>query len=249
MNSKGNMYKKRKISWNPFVGCGFECCYCAFRTKLMRRKQACMRCYHYKPHIHPERLTHEYIKKLPKTKGDEFIWCCSSGDISFIQKKWMDRILEIIETLSDKTFFFQTKNPKFYEDYEFSENVILGITLETDFIKGYQVISLAPPPEKRAEVFKRNGHARKAITIEPILWFNKTKLVSICKEIGPEWVAVGYDSKANYLPEPPLSKTLELISELETFTRVERKTLRESYFEIAPQLDPNQLKITDYGGK
>jgi hypothetical protein len=47
------------------------------------------------------------------------------------------------------------------------------------------------------------------------------------KDINPAVVYVGYDNYNNKLPEPSLAKTLQLIAELEKFTRVRRKTLRE----------------------
>jgi hypothetical protein len=47
------------------------------------------------------------------------------------------------------------------------------------------------------------------------------------RKIAPLMVSVGYDNHNCNLPEPSLSKTMGLVTELEKFTRVEKKTLRE----------------------
>ena len=47
------------------------------------------------------------------------------------------------------------------------------------------------------------------------------------RKIEPWGVAVGYDNYKNGLPEPRLSDTKDLIAELEDFTTVYIKTLRD----------------------
>ncbi len=189
---------------------------------MKRQKNRCMKCYNYEPHFHPERLN----QSLPRTQGDEFIWACSSGDIFFAQGQWIKKIIERIKEKPDRTFFFQSKNPFCFNWYEFPENVILGTTIETN--RDYGLITKAPSTSQRFLRFLGTSHKRKCVTIEPIMDFDLEILVKWIKVLEVERVYVGYDTKKSNLPEPELSKTLELCQELSFFTKVKTKLLREA---------------------
>lgn len=216
------MYKDSKKQWNVYVGCKFNCIYCkkSFQAQMKRQKHNCIKCYKYEPHFHEERLK----QSLPKTEGDEFIWCCSSGDIYFAKPKWIWEIIERIKELPSKTFFFQSKNPEVFIDYNFPENVILGITLESN--RWYKDISNAPPPYERYYIFNNLKYPRKFITIEPILDFDFCVFLGWLRELNPERIYVGYDTKKNDLLEPTLHKTENLIHELKRFTKVKTKYMK-----------------------
>lgn len=231
----GNMYGDSVKQWNVFIGCKFSCIYCkkSFQAQMKRqmpmidkngKKRGCQDCYDYKPHFHEDRL----MDSLPNTKGDEFIWACSSGDISFAKHEWIIKILRRIKELPHKTFFFQTKKPSFFLYYPFSENILLGMTLETNRDKGYDLISKAPLPSQR-DSFIYVKHPRKVITIEPILDFDLDIFQEWIRQVNPERVYIGYDTKKTKLPEPSLHKTWELIEALEDFTVVKKKLLREKW--------------------
>jgi len=156
----------------------------------------------------------------------------SSGDISFIKREDMLKILERIKEYPNRTFFFQTKNPKWFHYWDFPENVILGITLETN--ENYFTISKAPTPIERYEEFLKVKHPRKIITIEPIMDFYFEKMVDWCVEINPERIYIGYDSKKNKLREPRLRKTKELIKLLKFFLpdcKIKEKLMRKAWWE------------------
>jgi hypothetical protein len=190
---------------------------------MRRQIHNCEKCGNYIPHFHEERLN----KKLPKTEGDQFIWVGSSGDISFIEDTQFQMILDKIREYPEKTFFLQTKNPEWYDGWVFPVNVLLGITLESDI--HYPDISEAPKPWKRASDFYFINHPRKVITIEPILKFNIKKLFTWIRDIRPERVYIGYDSKKNQLPEPTYQETMDLINNLRKITVVKEKLIRESW--------------------
>ena len=217
------MYSDSVKQWNVFVGCNFNCVYCkkSFQAQMRRQIHNCEKCGNYEPHFHEERLN----QSLPKTSGDEFIWVGSSGDIAFIRYPNMLKILEKIEEFPDKTFFFQTKDPEFFDRFLFPSNVVLGITLESDIY--YKNISNAPFPYNRVYNFLKKNHPRKFVTIEPILEFNFTVFLSWIRGINPERIYVGYDTKKCGLPEPSLEKTKKLIKELEKFTIVKTKYMKE----------------------
>ncbi|MEM3798164.1 MAG: hypothetical protein QXY74_07005 [Candidatus Bathyarchaeia archaeon] len=232
---KTHMYRDSVLQWNVFVGCRFDCVYCekSFKLQMKRQKNRCSRCYNYEPHFHPERLN----RPLPRTKGDQFIWPCSSGDITFCKPEWMRKILEVIRRYPDRTFLLQTKNPIVFKYYEpFPPNVVLDVTLETNRDEGYRLISKAPLPSKRFIGYLSVNHPRKFLTIEPVLEFDMDEFVSWIRRIKPERVYLGYDSKNSYLPEPELQKVLELERRLKAFTRVKRKLFRKAWWEQRIQM-------------
>ena len=219
---KANMYSDSVKQWNCFVGCFYDCVYCekSFKAQMKRQKHNCIECYNYEPHFHENRLN----DKLPRTYGDEFIWCCSSSDIHFAEKEWIEKILDRIYEMPERTFFFQTKDPDIFNNFRFPENVLLGVTIETN---RYYPISSAPHPYLRMTAFERVQHPRKVITIEPILDFDHDELLTWVSYITPERVYIGYDTKKCHLPEPPMSKTRKLINEMKKITTVKTKYLKE----------------------
>ena len=230
---KGNMYQDSVKQWNVVAGCLYSCNYCypSFRRQMKRQKptidkngkdRGCEKCYRYLPHFHEERLK----QPLPRTKGDEFIWVCSSGDISFAKSEWMIKILERVKELSNRTFFFQTKNPIVFNKYNFPKNCLLGITLETNRNNGYNFISNAPLPSKRFKDFLNVDFDRKVVTIEPILQFDHDIFVMNIKKLNPERVYIGYDTKKNNLLEPTVQETIKLYGELKRFTKVKLKYIK-----------------------
>jgi len=223
------MYGDSVKQWNVFVGCKYHCIYCekSFRLQMKRQKHNCMKCYNYVPHFHPERL----MQQLPRTHGDQFIWACSSSDIAFAEKEWMEAILERIRQMPDRTFLFQTKNPICFERYSWPENVVLDVTIETNQNEGYRLVSTAPLPSQRYQDYLKIDFPRKFVTIEPILEFDMGILVDWIRNIGPERVYVGYDSKSCFLPEPELAKTEELEKQLSKFTDVKIKEMRVAWWQ------------------
>lgn len=229
------MYKQNRKSINWFVGCNHDCIYCerSFQAQMKRQLHNCRKCYDFTPHIHLERLQ----KTPPKTEKGEFIFFPSSGDVAFSSFTEFNRAIEFTEKWKDRTLLFQSKNTGTFLDRSFPDNVILGTTIETDlfeFDKGnfkhYPQISKAPLPYCRYEGFLEVDHKRKEVTIEPILQFSND-LVTMIKDIGPEFVYVGYDNHNVRLPEPKLSDTQALIKELEKFTEVRLKTIRKAWWE------------------
>lgn len=233
------MYEGVK-SWNPFVGCEFNCVYCqkSFQRQAKRWKKWCQLCYEYKPHFHEERL-----KKVPKA---DTVFISAFGDISFIDLNDLYKIFDVVENVYwDRIFYLQTKNPSFFDFVNstlgFPDNVLLGITLETDMdfystpskYTSYHQISHAPSPTERLDTIKKQSYRFcDFITIEPILDFSSPKqFAKVIRQCRPRFVYVGYDNHGCKLPEPPLGKTQELIEELEKFTEVRLKTIRPAWWE------------------
>lgn len=241
--SDERMYKERKANIAAFRGCDFKCCYCAFCNTLKRSK--CKDDRDYKPHSHLEVLS----KRPPPTKEGEFVTIGMNGDISFASEETMQAIIHYCWLWAKHTFLLQSKNPAFFHEYKFPENVILGTTMESNkdtwysthnatllkSVVRYWDISKAPSNNKRFDAMYELT-ARKVITIEPILDFDMEPFINAIIDLKPEWVWVGYDSKPerNYLPEPTLDKTQELIRELtEAGIDVREKLLRKAWYETA----------------
>ena len=228
-NKVTNMYMASVKQWNPFMGCKFDCkpCETSFKRQAKRQKQNCMKCYNFTPHTHPDRLN----SYLPRTMAGEFIFTFASGDVSFCPTPFLKMVLKVIENKADRTFLIQSKNPKTFERVEFPENVVLGITLETNKDDIYEGMSKAPLPSQRVEDFVRIDHSRKMVTVEPVLEFDLDVLEGWVKKIDPFLVWIGYDSskKGHGYPEPKLSKVMQLKDRLENAgMQVKLKTIREA---------------------
>ncbi|GAG08826.1 unnamed protein product, partial [marine sediment metagenome] len=73
-----------------------------------------------------------------------------------------------------------------------------------------QEVSDAPNAFVRNIDFGRIKHNLKMVTIEPVLDFVLPEMVDFIKDLSPCMVWIGYDSKKNNLPEPPIEKVREL---------------------------------------
>jgi len=203
-----NMYSRSVYQWNPFVGCKFDCVYCksSFQAQAKRQKHRCIKCYNYEPHEHPERLE----QRLPRTGYMQFIFTCSMGDISFCSTEYLEKIIDRIRREKDKTFLIQSKNPKTFNRVKFPSNVILGTTIETNRLVLCGEVSKAPNSFVRNIDLGRIKHNLKMVTIEPVLDFVLPEMVDFIKDLNPCMIWIGYDSKKNNLPEPPIEKVREL---------------------------------------
>ena len=215
IGAKGRMYKDTK-TWNPFVGCKFDCVYCkpSFQNNhyfVMYHKK----CGLYSPHEHHNQLD------LEKIGGERTIFVCGDSDISFANPNYMLKVFDVMkgDPKPGRVWLLQSKNPKCFEQYigKIPDNTILLTTLETNRDVNYENVSKAPPPSVRYEAFKNLVYPKKIVTIEPILDFDLEIFVDWITSINPLAVFIGYNShpKQVALVEPNMEKTLDLIVELE----------------------------------
>jgi hypothetical protein len=216
MENESRMYKHAK-TWNPFVGCEFDCTYCvsSFKAQAKRRKKACQDCYDYRPHCHPERLD---VSKLQGAK--ETVFVSGYGDISFCPPEFTRQIIDIVRQHSaryrDIVYYFQSKRPEYFQEFlsSFPESVILLTTLETNRDEGYKEFSEAPLPSERYRQFLELDYPRKVVTVEPVMDFDLDEFLSWLLKLKPEYVWLGLNSrpKKPKLPEPDESKLRELFA-------------------------------------
>lgn len=254
---RNHMYSENVYFPDVFKGCTHDCVYCrpSFQRQAKRQKHNCKilnaqgvsKCYTFEPHLHGERLLH----KSPKTVDKRFVFFPKGGDPHFASLDEIDAMFGYVLLNPQTTFFMQTKNPDLFWHRQLPQNLITGITLETDVCNWhydtycwddwknpskyefYSEISKAPSPKDRFESFRLVSHSRKAVTVEPILQFTLPSFVEKLRVLKPEFVYVGYDNHNCYLPEPSLAHTQCLIVELQTFTEVRLKTIRKAWWEAS----------------
>jgi len=214
-------------TWNPITGCLHNCIYCwarRYSKRLAAMGIEPYKTYDFKPAFAEWRLR----QRFPK---DSFIFVSDMGDMwgDWVPKEWIERVLRVLRTKRDSEFFFLTKNPKRYHEFQdkFTNNMILGATIETN--KSYRV-TRAPSPRERFEAMRDLDWSRKVVVIEPILDFDP-EFIDWIREIRPEMVHIGYDNYGNRLPEPTFEKTMDLKKELNEITEVEISTIRKAWYE------------------
>ena len=139
---------KRIKTWNPFVGCSFNCSYCWARR--MAKRLRCEKCREFVPHVHLERLNPRLVPK------DGVVFVGDMGDIA-CQPKEIKQVMEFIQEFQRRhstTFFFETKSPFFYllvfpelADLK-PEKTIYSTTIETNRTTTRRY-SNAPDTERR----------------------------------------------------------------------------------------------------
>jgi len=204
--SKGNMYPWIDSTWNPIKGiCPHQCSYCYMRPFWKQMKAP--------------RLVE---KELKTDLGcGNFIFVGSGIDMfaEKIPSEWIKKVLAYCSYFNNR-YLFQSKNPKRFNDFinQFSKNTVLGTTIETN--RRFYLDALYSV-DRCVEMFFITYP--KMVSIEPIMDFDLGILVKWIRDIKPEFVSIGADSKKHNLPEPPWEKVRELITELKTFTKVYEK--------------------------
>ncbi|MEM1581526.1 MAG: DUF5131 family protein [Candidatus Bathyarchaeia archaeon] len=214
-------------SWNPITGCLHMCSYCWARNYAKRL--ASMGVEPYKTHVFNPTLAEWRLKQ--RIPNGRFIFVSDMGDMwgDWVPEEWIDKVLRVVRSNLGSKFLFLTKNPKRYLEFkdEFSNNVVLGVTLETN--RDYK-LTKAPTPKERYEAMVRLDWKWKAIVIEPILDFDE-EFIDWIYNISPKIVYVGYDNYGNNLPEPKLAKTEILLDALRGITDLRPKAIRKAWHE------------------
>jgi protein gp37 len=208
---KGNMYGFVTHTWNPIKGkCSHDCSYCYMK-------------------VFPQKPLRLVEKELQDDLGSgNFIFVGSSTDMfaKDVPKEWILKVLKHMSDFSNNTYLLQSKNPSRYNqliDY-IPTNTILGTTIETNS-RGLSLrYSNAPYPLARVQSMSIIKDFKKMVTIEPIIEFDLTELLSMIIKINPKWVNIGADSKGHKLQEPSPEKIIDLIYELRKFTEVKLKS-------------------------
>jgi DNA repair photolyase len=210
-------------TWNPVIGCLHECSYCWAKKFALERLSNTQK---YKDGFAPKLAENELSKKF----RNQFVFVSDMGDLfgEWVPRDWILQIIDATKNSPSSEFLFLTKNPSRYKDFVHlcPENVVLGATIETNRLHRF---SKAPPVTERARAMTDLSYKRKFVSIEPILDFDIDIFTRMIEGITPEQVAVCYDNWKNRLPEPSLSKTVQFMDRLNEFTKVRKRTLRQTY--------------------
>ena len=209
--SNGNMYSWITHTWNTIKGeCPHGCTYC-YMHRWKNQK--------------PVRFDEKELKT--DLGSGNFIFVGSSCDMfaEDIPAEWIIRTLQHCAKFDNK-YLFQSKNTKDFSSIGvfMPDKTVLCTTIETN--RWYpEIMKNSPHPFDRARYMKQyKGLVKTYVTIEPIMDFDLDPLIKIIKWCNPEQVNIGADSGRNELPEPSKEKISELISELEKFTIIDKKT-------------------------
>jgi hypothetical protein len=129
-----------------------------------------------------------------------------------IPSETISRIIAHCKCWPDNKYVFQTKNPNRMLACigAMPSNCFFGTTIESN-IQHNEMMD-APPPSSRARAMSIIAlHHRTFVTIEPIMRFDLSVLTGWIKEMNPEFVNVGADSKGSGLVEPTRDEINALI--------------------------------------
>jgi protein gp37 len=210
----GNMYDFLNYIWNPVKGeCPYHCSYC-YVSRMMDR---------YGKKQSPLHLDEKELRT--NLGAGNFIFVCSGCDLFHpaIPLHWLHMIIPCTWGYPKNDYLWHTKNPARIVGFPrewFPVNSTLCVTIESNI--PWPGISKAPQPAERIEALKK-WKGEKMITVEPVMNFDAVPFSEMILSCEPEQVNIGADSGHNHLPEPSKGKILDLITELEKFTRVVQK--------------------------
>jgi DNA repair photolyase len=185
---------------------------------------------------HPIRLDEKEMKTDLGKRNTIFVGSSTDIFADDVPELWIYSVLRKCREHPYNTYLFQSKNPRRmfrFMDF-FPADCIFGTTIETDvfavpsiedgvtFEKEIESISKAPPIEERVEWISK--FKRKMVSIEPIMPFNLNIMVGYIKQINPEFVSIGADSKGHISYDENSKKLAKmLIQELQKITTVKVK--------------------------
>jgi len=162
-------------------------------------------------------------KELKTNLGSgNFIFVGSSNDMfaADVPGEWIQKTIDHC-SLFDNHYLFQTKNPSRLLEFELPINSVVCTTIETNRVYT-EIMGNSPLPIDRS-IGLSQINLPKYITIEPIMDFDMDDILGLISTCKPIQVNIGADSGNNKLPEPNREKVLNLINELEKFTKVKQK--------------------------
>ncbi len=170
-----------KYSWNPVTGCLHGCEYCYARPMALRYYGD------FKPTFHEERLQMPYNTK--QGGDNDRVFLCSMADLfgEWVPNEWIEKVVGVCGDTPQWTYLCLTKNPKRYLEFDFPNNMWLGITCDTDrrYAKAYPIAK---------ELKDRNTNI-VFVSFEPL-----KEGMTLNNPMPFHWVIIGGQSKTIKVP-------------------------------------------------
>lgn len=168
-------------TWNPITGCLKGCDYC-YVKRLNERFN-----YSMAPQFHSRRLNDVASLRAPAR-----IFVCSTGDMwgDWVERNWIEQVLDVVKKYPQHTFQFLTKNPERYLDFDFTPNCWLGTTMDGTCNTSGNVETLG---------LKKCDNI-KFCSLEPLLhpvdFYNLEPLHNVCPAdlSDMDWIIIGADT-------------------------------------------------------
>jgi protein gp37 len=183
-------------SWNPVTGCRQGCDYCYARNIAKRYTNNFPK--GFEPDFHEERLASPQNTRVPKEAETDIryktVFTCSLADLfgEWVDKEWIDKVLEAVRDAPQWNFLFFTKNPKRMAEFEFPDNAWVGATVDERF-----------RIEDTEEAFRKINAKVKTLSCEPLLEDltegSTRDLTSFLKLF--DWVIIGNRNSTGGLPD------------------------------------------------
>lgn len=217
---KGDMYKFVDYTWNPIKGkCLHDCSYCYMKQIT--------------PNANEPRLVESEFDTYLGYGRSIFIGSSTDMFAKNIPSEWITKILDYCYQNSNKenlnTYLLQSKNPKRFLEFinhPLMKRVVFCTTIETNRFYP-EIMNNAPKVEERVEAMEEIARFERAtiITAEPLMQFDHEEMVTFIRRCKPKLVNIGRNSCRNIvLPEPTKEEVQQLITELESFTKVNIKS-------------------------
>lgn len=210
--SKGNMYDFIDYTCNAIKGkCLHDCEYC-YMKKF--------------GNLNDVRLDKNELKG--KIIENKFIFVGSGTDMfaDNVPNEWIKEVLDYCNCFDNK-YLFQSKNPRKILDFinhDVFRKSVVCTTIETN--KYFPDIMRNAPKiaDMVSAMNKIANYVNTFVTVEPVMQFDLNDMVDCLKKCKPAQVNIGANSRNDIkLPEPSKDEVLELINELNKFTKVHAK--------------------------
>lgn len=127
-------------AWDPIEGCLHNCWYCYARKEVIRNKG------NFEPQFFEDRL----MEPFEVDASSIFVNHLADVMGAWVPKEWIERIIDVCILLPEHTFLWMTKNPLRYYDFQFPDNCVLGVTLESPLVWNRSEIMLGLKNRKMA---------------------------------------------------------------------------------------------------
>ena len=210
--SKGNMYRWVTHTHGHLCGkCSHACVYCYVQDMGHRFPDVGSK------YSGPSRLIMEELAARYGKGRTIFVDHMSDLFAADVTDEQIAEVLRHCISWPDNTYVFQSKNPCRFKAHlkQFPPTTILGTTIETN--RDGNGVSKAPIPRDRYRAMKwlrENTTHKLFVTVEPILAFDLDEFADWMRDLRPDFLNIGADSKGHGLAEPTQLEVLTFIERL-----------------------------------